>query len=119
MESLVILVAIILAVSLFSGPIALFLTWLPALNRESTSNPVRLFRRVFVTFLSVVGSFVSFNLFVVSATLATTLMATFGSITAFFAVKREYFPEGFGFGKRKGNGFGRKGDRRNGPSGQH
>jgi len=62
MESLVILVAIILAVSLFSGPIALFLTWLPALNRESTNNPARLIRRIFVTFLSLIGSFVSFNL---------------------------------------------------------
>ena len=113
MESLVILVAIILAVSLFSGPIALFLTWLPALNRESTSNPARLIRRIFVTFLSLIGSFVSFNLFIAGSTLATTLMATFGSLTAFFAVKREYFPEGFGFK------FGGGSDRRNGPSGQH
>ena len=114
MESLVILVAIILAVSLFSGPIALFLTWLPALNRESTSNPARLIRRIFVTFLSLIGSFVSFNLFIAGSTLATTLMATFGSLTAFFAVKREYFPNGFGFKK-----FGGGTDRRNGPGGQH
>ena len=113
MESLVILVAIILAVSLFSGPIALFLTWLPALNRESTSNPVRLFRRVFVTFLSVVGSFVSFNLFISSSGFPTTLIAFVGSITAFFAVKREYFPNGFGYK------FGGGSDRRNGPDGQH
>ena len=114
MESLVILVAIILAVSLFSGPIALFLTWLPALNRESTSNPARLIRRIFVTFLSLIGTFVSFNLFIAGSTLATTLMATFGSLTAFFAVKREYFPNGFGFKK-----FGGGTDRRNGPGGQH
>ena len=112
MESLVILVAIILIISTFSGPIALFFTWLPALNRESTSNTARLIRRIFVTFLSVIGSFVSFNLFVAGANLATTLMATFGSLTAFFAVKREYFPEGFGFK------FGGGSDRRNGPSGQ-
>jgi hypothetical protein len=113
MESLVILVAIILVISTFSGPIALFLTWLPALNRESTSNPARLIRRIFVTFLSLIGSFVSFNLFIAGSTLATTLMATFGSLTAFFAVKREYFPNGFGF--KLGGGS----DRRNGPSGQH
>ena len=113
MESLVILVAIILVISTFSGPIALFLTWLPALNRESTSNPARLIRRIFVTFLSLIGSFVSFNLFIAGSTLATTLMATFGSLTAFFAVKREYFPNGFGFK------FGGGSDRRNGPSGQH
>ena len=115
MESLVILVAIILAISLFSGPIALFLTWLPALNSGATSNPARLIRRIFVTFLSVVGSFVSFNLFIAGTTFATTLMAAFGSLTAFFAVKREYFPEGFGFG----NFFRGGSDRRNGPSGQH
>ncbi len=114
MESLVILVAIILVISTFSGPIALFLTWLPAINRESTSNPARLIRRIFVTFLSLIGSFVSFNLFIAGSTLATTLMATFGSLTAFFAVKREYFPNGFGFKK-----FGGGTDRRNGPGGQH
>jgi hypothetical protein len=108
MESLVILVAIILVISTFSGPIALFLTWLPALNRESTSNPARLIRRIFVTFLSLIGSFVSFNLFIAGSTLATTLMATFGSLTAFFAVKREYFPNGLRGGS----------DRLNGPSGQ-
>ncbi len=114
MESLVILVVIILVISTFSGPIALFLTWLPALNRESTSNPARLIRRIFVTFLSLIGSFVSFALFIAGSTLGTTLMATFGSLTAFFAVKREYFPNGFGFKK-----FGGGTDRRNGPDGQH
>ena len=114
MESLVILVLIILAISTFSGPIALLLTWFPALNRESTSNPVRLIRRIFVTVLTLLGSFVSFNLFISSAGFAPTLMAIFGSLTAFFAVKREYFPNGFGF-----KGFGGGTDRRNGPSGQH
>jgi hypothetical protein len=113
MESLAVLVAIILAVSLFSGPIALFLTWLPVLNRESTSKGAALVRRIFVTFLTVMGSFVSFNLFISSAGFAPTLMAIFGSLTAFFAVKREYFPNGFG--KKFGGGA----DRSNGPDGQH
>jgi hypothetical protein len=115
MESLAILVLIILAISTFSGPIALFLTWIPALNRESTSNTARLIRRIFVTGLTLLGSFVSFNLFVAGSTLATSLMAIFGSLTAFFAVKREYFPEGLGFR----NIFRGGSDRRNGPSGQH
>ena len=113
MESLVLLVAIILGISLFSGPIALFLTWLPIINRESTSNGAALTRRIFVTFLAVIGSFVSFNLFISSAGFAASLMAIFGSLTAFFAVKREYFPNGFG------NKFGGGSDRLNGPSGQH
>jgi hypothetical protein len=113
MESLAILVLIILAISTFSGPIALLLTWIPALNRESTSNPLRLIRRIFVTFLTVLGSFVSFNLFLVSTNLFTTVIAAIGSISGFFAVKREYFPNGFGFK------FGGGSDRRNGPSGQH
>ena len=113
MESLAILVLIILAISTFSGPIALLLTWIPALNRESTSNPVRLIRRILVTFLTVLGSFVSFNLFIVSLSLFTTVVAAIGSISGFFAVKREYFPNGFGFK------FGGGSDRRNGPSGQH
>jgi len=113
MESLALLVAIILAVSLFSGPIALFLTWLPVLNRESTNNGLALARRIFVTFLVVMGSFVSFNLFISSAGFAPTLMAIFGSLTAFFAVKREYFPNGFG--NKSGGGA----DQRNGPDGQH
>ena len=55
MESLALLVVIILVVSVFSGPIALFLTWLPVLNRESTSNGLALVRRIFVTFLAVTG----------------------------------------------------------------
>jgi len=114
MESLVILVLIILAISTFSGPIALLLTWFPALNRESTSNPVRLIRRIFVTVLTVLGSFVSFNLFLVNTNLFTTVIAAIGSVSGFFAVKREYFPNGFGF-KKLGGGT----DRRNGPSGQH
>ena len=113
MESLAFIILIILAISTFSGPIALLLTWIPALNRESTSNPVRLIRRIFVTFLTVLGSFVSFNLFLVSANLFTTVIAAIGSISGFFAVKREYFPNGFGF--KHGGGA----DRRNGPSGQH
>ena len=113
MESLVILVLIILAISTFSGPIALLLTWFPALNRESTSNPVRLIRRIFVTVLTVLGSFVSFNLFLVSTNLFTTVIAAIGSVSGFFAVKREYFPNGFG--NKSGGGA----DRRNGPSGQH
>jgi len=113
MESLAILVVIILAVSVFSGPIALFLTWLPILNSESTSNPARLFRRIFVTFLTVIGSLMSFNLFIANVGIAGTLMGLIGSVTAFFAVKREYFPNGFG------NKFGGGTDRRNGPSGQH
>jgi hypothetical protein len=114
MESLALLVAIILAVSLFSGPIALFLTWLPILNRESTSRIARLIRRIFVTFLSIIGSLMSFNLFIASVGLAATFMAFVGSLTAFFAVKREYFPNGFGIKK-----FGGGTDRRNGPGGQH
>ena len=113
MESLAFLVLIIFAISTFSGPIALFLTWLPVLNRESTSNPVRLIRRIFVTFLTVLGSFVSFNLFIVSSNLVTTVIAGIGSVSGFFAVKREYFPNGFGFK------FGGGSDHRNGPSGQH
>jgi len=113
MESLAFLVLIIFAISTFSGPIALFLTWLPVLNRESTSNPVRLIRRILVTFLTVLGSFVSFNLFIVSSNLVTTVIAGIGSVSGFFAVKREYFPNGFGFK------FGGGPDRRNGPSGQH
>ena len=113
MESLAILVLIILAISTFSGPIALLLTWIPALNRESTSNPIRLIRRILVTFFTVLGSFVSFNLFLVSTNLFTTVIAAIGSVSGFFAVKREYFPNGFGF--KHGGGA----DRRNGPSGQH
>ena len=113
MESLVKLVLIILAISTFSGPIALLLTWIPTLNRESTSNPVRLIRRILVTFLTVLGSFVSFNLFIVSSNLVTTVIAGIGSVSGFFAVKREYFPNGFGFK------FGGGSDHRNGPSGQH
>ena len=113
MESLVILVVIILVISTFCGPIALFLTWLPALNRESTSNPARLIRRIFVTFLSLIGSLVSFMVFISGVGRGAVFMAFIGSLTAFFAVKREYFPNGFGFK------FGGGSDRRNGPSGQH
>jgi hypothetical protein len=113
MESLALLVVIILLITLFSGPIALFLTWLPVINRDSTSNLVAIIRRVFVTVLAVIGSLMSFNLFIANFGFAAILMAVIGSLTAFFAVKREYFPNGFG------NKFSGGSDRRNGPSGQH
>jgi hypothetical protein len=119
MESLAILVAIILGIAVFSGPIALFLTWLPVINREETNDGIALIRRIFVTLLTVLGSLVSFMLFIANAGIGASLMAIFGSVTAFFAVKREYFPDGLRSGKPKGNGFGRRGDRRNGPDGQH
>jgi len=114
METLALFFLIILAISTFSGSIALLLTWIPALNRESTSNPLRLIRRILVTFFTVLGSFVSFNLFLVITNLFTTVIAAIGSVSGFFAVNREYFPNGFGFKK-----FGGGTDRRNGPSGQH
>ena len=116
MQSLAVLVAMILAVALLSGPIALFLTWLPVINRERTNRVVALIRRVLVTFFALIGSFVSFNLFIRNVGISVTLMAIVGSVTAFFAVKREYFPDGFGSGN--GRGFGRWSDRRNGPDGQ-
>ena len=109
MESLAIFFAIMLAISLFSGPIALFLTWLPVLNRERTSNAARLIRRILVTFFAVIGSFVSFFLFIAIPGIVSTILIVVGSITAFFAVKREYFSNGFRGGS----------DRLNGPSGQH
>jgi len=113
MESLAMLVFIILVISTFSGPIALLLTWLPALNRESTSNTARSIRRILVTVLTLLGSFVSFKLFIASLSLVTTLIVAIGSVSGFFAMKREYFPNGFGIK------FGGGSDRRNGPSGQH
>lgn len=118
MESLAFLVVIILAIALFSGPLALFLTWLPLLNGINTNNALKVLRRIIVTILAVVGSFTSFNLFIAGTTMATTIMGMIGAITAFFAVKREYFPDGFGNGKRR-NRFGGWNDRRNGPDGQH
>jgi len=119
MESLAVMVAIILGVALFSGPVALFFTWLPVINKENTNGSIALARRLFVTLLAVTGSLVSFMLFIASAGIAGILMAIFGSVTAFFAVKREYFPDGLRNGKSNGNFFGRGSDRRNGPSGQH
>ena len=56
----------------------------------------------------------SFNLFIANVGFVASFMAFIGSLTAFFAVKREYFPNGFGF-----KGFGGGTDRRNGPGGQH
>ena len=56
MESLALMVAIILGIAVFSGPIALFLTWLPALNSKNSNGAIALIRRVFVTLLSVTGS---------------------------------------------------------------
>lgn len=119
MESLALMVAIILGIAVLSGPIALFLTWLPIINSENTKVAVSLIRRIFVTLLSVTGSLVSFMLFIASAGIAGILMAIFGSVTALFAVKREYFPHGLRNGRSNGNFFGRGSDRRNGPSGQH
>ena len=113
MESLALIAVLILAISLFSGPIALFLTWLPVINRKDTNYGISLIRRIFVTLLAVTGSLVSFMVFISGVGRGAVFMAFIGSLTAFFAVKREYFPNGFGFK------FGGGSDRRNGPSGQH
>ncbi len=119
MESLALIVVALLVLAIFSGPIALFLTWLPAINGEGVSAGFQIVRRIFVTIFALIGSFISFIWFISSTNLVVTLISVFGSVTAFFAVKREYFPDGLGLGKRNGNGFGRRGDRRNGPDGQH
>jgi hypothetical protein len=119
MESLAIFVAIILGIAVFSGPIALVLTWLPVINREETKKGTALIRRIFVTSLTVLGSLFSFMLFTAAAGNGGNLMAIFGSVTALFAAKREYFPGGLRSRKPKRNGFGRRGDRRNGPDGQY
>jgi hypothetical protein len=125
MESLALVVVILLAITISSGPLALFLSWLPAINREGTSGIVRLIRRIFITFFSLLGSLISFNLFLSGS--AASLIGLFGSVTAIIAIQREYFPGGLKtiFGKENGNRkkgssfFKGKLDPRNGPDGQH
>ena len=126
MESLALVVVFILAIVLFSGPTALFLTWLPALNRDGTNKMIKFARRIVVTLLALFGSLMSFNLMIVGSTMAAGLIGLFGTVFSIIAMQREYFPDGFRTiigkeGKNKnGRGFfGNGSDRRNGPSGQH
>lgn len=126
MESLVLLVTLLFLIVIISGPTALFLTWLPAINREDASILVVIIRSIVVTLLALLGGFTSLNVMLRGSTMATTLIGFFGTLISVLAIQREYFPGGFrtiigkeGKNKKRRRFFGHGNDPQNGPSGQH
>ncbi len=90
MESLALLVATMLAIVIFAGPIALVLTAKILWNRTREKRWIWISRRVLVTILGVFGTFLSMTFLVASIPIAAKLIALFGIFTNGYALKREY-----------------------------
>ena len=121
MESLALLVATLLAIVLFAGPIALVMTTKFLWNLTRGKTWTWIIRRVLVTLLSIFGTFLSMTFLVASVPAAAKIFALFGLLTNGYALKREYlrplsFRDLFGPSRlRTGRTSGSDG---HGPSGQ-
>jgi hypothetical protein len=121
MESLALLVATLLAIILFAGPIALVMTSKFLWNLTKAKTWLWITRRVLVSLLSIFGTFLSMTFLVAAVPAAAKIFALFGLFTNGYALKREYLrPLRFSdlFGTR-GPGVGStSGNDGHGPSGQ-
>lgn len=91
MESLALIVAILLSIVVFSGPLGLLLTSRVAWNNTSSRKTLWLIRRILVSILSAVG-IATASIFVFNPIpIGTKLLAIGGIALNIFALKREYF----------------------------
>jgi hypothetical protein len=97
MKSLAVLVLILFLIDILAGPIAIALT-LPKLvnaissQSRSVSMVLTVFRRLLHGFLITMGFFLG-SWFVNIAELPAKLLGVFSIVTAYIALRREYFPE--------------------------
>lgn len=91
MESLAILVAMLLALVIFTGPISIFLTSKFLWNYSIQSKPFWLFRRILVSTISPVGMVMALFFMFTPIPLGTKSIAVFGLAINIIAIKREYF----------------------------
>ena len=90
MESLAALVATILALIMFSGPIGIFLTINPIWKATLKVPALWYARRVFISLLSLVGIVLGFLILFSGVTFIASLMVLSGMILNFIAIKLEY-----------------------------
>ena len=129
MESLAVLVAIIFLIAIFAGPFAIGLTS-KSLKRFLNSKTgfawkvLEVIRKIIHIFAITIGALVGFQLITLAVT-AGKMVGFIAVITCYIALRREYFPEVYIFGKLMGKlGVKRKNGRSSGndghgPEGQH
>ena len=129
MESLAVLVAIIFLIAIFAGPFAIGLTS-KSLKRFLSSKAgigwkvLEIIRKVLHIFAISIGTLVGFQLISLAVT-AGKMIGLLAVVTCYIALRREYFPEVYIFGKLIGKlGVRRKNGRSSGsdghgPEGQH
>ena len=114
MESLAILVALLLSLVLFTGPISMILTSKFLWNYSIQSKPFWIFRRILVSTISPIGMVMALFFLLTPIPLGTKSIALFGLAINVIALKREYFRE-----KSWKRIFKIESDDPNGPAGQN
>ena len=90
MESLVLLVVIILAVVMFSGPLGILLTINPIWNATLEIPGLWYARRILITFFAAIGIIFGFQVLRGGIPLLPSLMVIAGMAFNLFAIKMEY-----------------------------
>jgi len=114
MESLALLVALLLALVLFTGPISMILTSKFIWNYSIQSKPFWIFRRILVSTISPIGMAMALFFMFMPIPLGTKSVAAFGFAINVAAIKREYFRD-----KSWKRIFKIESDDPNGPAGQN
>jgi hypothetical protein len=91
MESLALLVAMLLALVIFTGPISIILTSKLMWNYSIQSKPFWIFRRILVSTISPIGMAMALFFIFTPIPLGTKSVAALGFAVNVFALKREYF----------------------------
>jgi hypothetical protein len=91
MESLALLVALLLALVIFTGPISMLLTSKFLWNYSIQSKPFWIFRRILVSTISPIGMVMALFFMFTPIPLGTKSIAVFGLAINVIAIKREYF----------------------------
>ena len=99
MESLAYLVVIIFMVTLFSGPFAIALTSHSLVNFLNSKENVpwaivNVLRKIVHALTTIIGTFLGFSLMSTDVTIAK-FFGAFAIVSAYIALRREYFPEFF------------------------
>lgn len=90
MESLVLIVAVILAVVMFSGPLGILLTINPVWNATLKIPGLWYARRILITFLAAIGIIFGFQVLLGGIPFMASLMVISGMAFNLIAIKLEY-----------------------------
>jgi len=90
MESLVLIVAIILSVVMFSGPLGILLTINPVWNATLKVPGLWYARRILITFLAAIGIIFGFQVLLGGIPFMASLMVISGMAFNLMAIKLEY-----------------------------